>query len=134
MSIKLILDQNLRAETLPFLRGMGLDVTSTRELGMETTSDEEIGAWAADNDRIVMTFDSDFGDIRAFPPGSNPGVIRLRIEPQTTEVIHPVLEALFSDIDHEKLRGALTIVTRSRIRIRRGRNRSGHHSTDGSEA
>jgi predicted nuclease of predicted toxin-antitoxin system len=120
MSVKLLLDQNMRSDTLEFLRSLGLDATSTRELGMHTATDAEIARWAAENDRIVMTFDSDFGGIRTFPIGSAPGVIRLRIEPQTTEVVHPVLEALFRTIEHESLRRALTTVTRSKIRIRRG--------------
>lgn len=118
MALKLLLDQNLRVETLPFLRGLGLDVVSTRELGMATTVDDAIAQWAADNDRIVVTFNHHFGDLHA-PLGGNPGVIRLRIEPQTLEVVHPVLQFLFSTIPHAKLRGTLTTVTRDKIRIRK---------------
>jgi len=39
MSIKLLLDQNLRVETVQFLRRLGLDAVSTRELGMELATD-----------------------------------------------------------------------------------------------
>ncbi|MBM3211545.1 hypothetical protein FJZ33_04940 [Candidatus Poribacteria bacterium] len=73
MNIKLLLDQNLRIETLQFLRDMGLDVISTRELGMDNATDQEIAEFAITHDRIVVTFDHDFGDIRDFPVGSNPG-------------------------------------------------------------
>lgn len=127
MSVKLLLDQNLRIETLQFLRDLALDVVSTRELGMGRATDQDIAQWAITQDRIIVTFNHDFGDIRNFPVGSNPGVIRLRIEPQTLEVVHPVLEALFSSVEHEKLKGALTIVTRNKVRIRRavdGRNQT----------
>ena len=119
MSIKLLLDQNLRVETLEFLRSLNLDVTSTRELDLKKATDDEIMEVATEKDRIVVTFNSDFGDIRVYPPGSCPGVIRLRIEPQTIEVVHPVLEHLFSSIEHEELKGTLTTVTRDKIRIRR---------------
>ncbi len=118
MSIKLLLDQNLRTETLHFLRSLGLDVTSTRELGMSAATDQEIAQYAISHNRIVVTFDHDFGDIRDFPVGSNPGVIRLRIEPQILEVVHPILKYLFDNVEHEKLKGALTIVTNSKIRTR----------------
>lgn len=119
MSLKLFLDQNLRVETVEFLRQLGLDVISTRELGLSRATDGEIAAVAIAQDRIFMTFNHDFVDIRDFPVGSNPGVIRLRIEPQTPEVVHPVLEALFRTVPHDRLKGALTIVTRSKVRIRR---------------
>jgi predicted nuclease of predicted toxin-antitoxin system len=79
VSAKLLLDQSLRAETLEFLRGLGLDVTSTRELAMGQATDDEIAEWAARNGRIVVTFNHHFGDVRQFPPGRSPGVIRLRI-------------------------------------------------------
>ena len=120
MRLKLLLDQNVRADTLPFLRGLGLDATSTRELGMERATDDEISAWASENGHIVVTFNEDFADIRSFAFGENPGVIRLRIEPQTTEVVHPVLEALLRDIPHQQFMGALTIVSPTKVRIRRG--------------
>jgi len=117
--MKLLLDQNIRSETLDFLRDLELDVTSTRELKIERLSDDEIMEIAKELNRIVVTFNSDFGDIRYFPPGSHPGVIRLKIEPQILEVVHPILKYLFKTVKHTDLENALTIVTESKIRIRK---------------
>lgn len=119
MRIAYLLDENLRDETLAFLRGLGLDVTSVREQCLHGASDAELQEWACENGRIVVTFNADFADIRSVPPGANPGVIRLRIEPQTIEVVHPVLAALFRTVPHGDFAHALTTVTNSRVRIRR---------------
>jgi predicted nuclease of predicted toxin-antitoxin system len=94
-------------------------IKGTRILVNSILSQQDIAPWATAQNRIIVTFNHDFGDIRDFPVGSNPGVIRLRIEPQTLEVVHPVLETLFSNVEHEKLKGALTIVTRNKVRVRR---------------
>ncbi len=87
--MRLLLDQNLSPETSLFLREeLGLDVTDTRELAIQGASDAEIAEYAARDQRIVVTFDTDFGDIREFQPGKYPGVIRLKVHPQTIDVLH----------------------------------------------
>jgi predicted nuclease of predicted toxin-antitoxin system len=117
VKLRLFLDQNLRVETKDFLAGLGLDVISTRDLGMERAPDDGILAVARAQDRILITFNADFSDPRALASG-HPGVIRLRIEPQTIEVVHPILERLFRTLSEERLRGALVTVTPVRVRIR----------------
>ena len=116
--LKLLLDQNVRVETKPFLEGLGFDVVTTRDLGMARAPDAEIAAVAKVQGRIVMTFNADFADLRELGPG-HPGVIRLRIEPQTSESVHPVLDALFRTVNTERFKGALVTVTSARVRIRR---------------
>jgi predicted nuclease of predicted toxin-antitoxin system len=118
MSVTFLLDQNIRADTLEFLRTLGLDVTSTRELGLQQASDDEIAKVARDIDAVIVTFNMDFADIRFYPLGAHAGVSRLRIEPQTIEVVHPILENLFTTIPGEQFQGALTTGTKDKIRIR----------------
>jgi len=118
MSVKFLLDQNIRADTLEFLRTLGLDVTSTRELGLEQAADDEIVKIAQTLGAVTITFNMDFADIRFYPPSAHSGVIRLRIEPQTIEVVHPILKNLFTTIPHDQFKGALTTVTKDKIRIR----------------
>jgi predicted nuclease of predicted toxin-antitoxin system len=120
VALRLLLDQNLSPETSRFPREeMGFDVNDTRQLGLEAASDTEIAEYAAREGRIVVPFDSDFGDIREFQPGDNPGVIRLKIHPQTTELLHPILRDFFSKVSETDLRGALVTVEPGFYRIRR---------------
>ena len=122
MPLRLLLDPNLSPETTRFLRDdLKLDVTDTREHGLQTADDQAIAEFAQRTERVVVTFNGDFGDVRDYPPENYPGVIRLRIHPQTTEILHPVLKQFFEKIAEVDLRGALIIVDRRHYRIRRKR-------------
>jgi predicted nuclease of predicted toxin-antitoxin system len=50
-----LLDQNLRQTTTEYLRGLGFDAVSTRDLGLEYASDDEILTVASKLGRIVMS-------------------------------------------------------------------------------
>ncbi len=118
-SIRFLLDQNLRVQTKEFLRKLGYDAVDKRNLGLEQATDQEIMDVASQQDRIVITYNSDFADIREFPPGDYPGVIRLRIHPQTDEMLYPRLEELLRRVGAEKLRGALVVLDNVKARLRR---------------
>jgi predicted nuclease of predicted toxin-antitoxin system len=117
--MRLLLDQNLRVQTKTFLRELGYDVIDTRDLGLMRASDREIAEVAKREDRIIVTYNSDFGDIRHFPPGQHSGIIRLRIHPQTEEILHPRLKEFLESVDAEQLQGALVILDNFKARIRR---------------
>jgi predicted nuclease of predicted toxin-antitoxin system len=117
--MRFLLDQNLRVQTKEFLRNLGHDVVDTRDLGLARATDREIAEVAARENRIIITYNSDFGDIREFPPGSYPGIIRLRTYPQTEEVLHPRLKELLESVSAKQLKGALAILNNVKVRIRR---------------
>jgi predicted nuclease of predicted toxin-antitoxin system len=80
-------------------------------------SDEEVAALCADQQRILLTFDKDFGELifrRGLPAGS--GVVLFRITPNSPEeAAHVVLALVESQPD---LGGSFCVVTRDRIRVR----------------
>ncbi|MCS7282831.1 MAG: DUF5615 family PIN-like protein [Anaerolineae bacterium] len=119
--MRLLLDQNLRVQTKEFPRQLGYDVVDTRDSGLSRATDREIAEAAMREDRIIVTYNSDFGDVRDFPPGSYPGVIRLRVHPQTDEVLHPRLAEFLSSVKPEQLRGALVVLDNVKARIRKPR-------------
>lgn len=68
-----------------------------------------------------MTLDEDFADQRSFPVGTHAGIVRLRTWPTTVEETSAALERLLAVTRDEELRGALVIMDRQRIRVRRAR-------------
>ena len=119
MALRFFLNHNLSPETTNLFRSLGFDATDTREHGLEMVSDLEIAAYAALESRIVVTFDTDFGDIRDFPPGRYPGVIRLKLPVQTLEVLHPILLEFFGKVAEADLVGALVTLEPGFYRVRR---------------
>ena len=116
--MRLFCDQNIMKETVGFLRELGHDVVSTREAGIQHGSDSEILEYAVQNDRFLVTHNTDFGDLRLFPPETHSGIIRLRINDQTADSLHPVLKSAFERLKRKDLAGKLVTVKPGSIRIR----------------
>ena len=111
-------DQNIMVETVEFLRRQGHDVLSTRDVGLALAPDEKVMAFAIEDNRILLTYNADFGDIRLFPVGTHAGIIRLRVTQQTAEVLHPILERALGQLADRDLSGKLITVTKTAVRIR----------------
>ncbi|TVL96555.1 MAG: hypothetical protein CV087_23670 [Candidatus Brocadia sp. WS118] len=116
--MKFLLDENLRPETLDFLRALGYDVDDVRQAGLSGADDETIAVYAKQTNRIIITFNYDFADMTQVFPHDLPGIIRLRIEPQIPGIIHPRLKHLLDHYSSARILGHLVTVTLSRIRFR----------------
>lgn len=82
--------------------------------------DEELFAWAQQQRALIITFDEDFADQRAFPLGSHAGIIRLHVWPTSIEETQRALDRLLTEVADAELARALVIIDREAIRIRRG--------------
>lgn len=114
----LFCDQNIMVETVTFLRQSGHNIISTRDVGLALAPDDVVLAFAIKENRILLTYNADFGDIRLFPVGTHAGIIRLRVTQQTAECLHPVLENALNQLADKDLSGKLVTVTKTAIRIR----------------
>jgi predicted nuclease of predicted toxin-antitoxin system len=72
---RFLVDHNVHAETVPFLREDGWNAVTVDEVGLASHSDEDVLAYAQRDDRILITHDRDFLDDRRFPPHRNPGLV-----------------------------------------------------------
>lgn len=98
------------------LRKAGWDVFSIAE-ACPGVPDEEVAALCANQRRILLTFDKDFGELvyrRGLPAGS--GVVLFRVRPESPEDAAQVALALV--VSQPDLRGLFCVVTRDRIRVR----------------
>jgi predicted nuclease of predicted toxin-antitoxin system len=118
--LKLLLDQNLSPATAQFLKDLGLEAYDIRERGLSGASDEQIYAHAAKESLTLVTFDITFSR-RYIADRDLAGLILLRLHPQTTEILHPVLADLFSRFGESKFSGCIAVVERQRYRFRKVR-------------
>jgi len=69
-------------------------------------------------DRILITFDRGFSNIRAYAPESHPGFVVFRLKSQDKPHVLSVSARLIEAFHQHDLNGELWIVYESRIRIR----------------
>ena len=79
------LDQMLRLEVARALNDEGYDVLRATEVGQERADDFQILQTAINEDRILITLDHHFGDWVILPLSEHTGVIRLQINPTTSQ-------------------------------------------------
>ena len=113
-NIKLYLDQMLQAHIARVLRDEGFDVLRVSETGQSRADDEQVLKKANDDNRILITLDEHFGDWAILPLSRHPGVIRLKVNPTTSDnilrILLPFLRRLFPD----KIENHLVILSSSR--------------------
>ena len=82
--LRLYLDQMLRHEVAQALRVEGHDVLRATEVGQARADDHQILQKAISEKRVLVTLDEHFGDWLILPLSEHSGVIRLKINPTTS--------------------------------------------------
>jgi predicted nuclease of predicted toxin-antitoxin system len=74
---KVKLDEHLPYGLAALLRARDIDADTVADEGLSGATDPEVLAAAHGEGRMVLTLDRGFGDIRAYPPGTHPGIGRV---------------------------------------------------------
>jgi predicted nuclease of predicted toxin-antitoxin system len=71
--VKLKLDENVHTDVAPALRALGHDVLTVHDQGLAGHPDADIARAVQQEQRVLVTFDLDFADIRRYPPSRSSG-------------------------------------------------------------
>lgn len=117
--MKLLLDANLSPEVGRRLKEAGHDAIHVGDIGLLTATDPEILQAAAQEERILLTADSDFGALLALGSLASPSVLLLRsadhLRPtEQAELIGANLPQIAEDLE----KGAIVSLTSDRLRVR----------------
>lgn len=116
--MKIKLDENLPIDASIALSDAGHDVQTVFDEDLAGRPDEYLVQKCRDENRALITLDSDFSDIRIYPPSEYFGIIVLRLKSQDKANILAVLSRLIKIISEEIVERHLLIVDEKRIRIR----------------
>ena len=111
------LDENLPSEMAELFAEAGHDAVTVFDQQMGGAKDPDLAAICLREDRILMTLDTDFTDVRAYPPQHFPGIVVFRPSRQSRDYLLEIGTGLLLELT-TSLRGQLWIVEDSRIRIR----------------
>ncbi len=115
--LRFLADENLPRATVDLLKEAGLDILSIAQLqpGM---ADTEVLQLAADEDRLLITFDRDFGALAyATSIDTPPGIVLLRFHPASPTEPGELFLKVFENQEIQ-LQGKMTVVERRQIRQR----------------
>lgn len=118
--MRFLVDASLPRSAAVLLRRLGHDAVDVRDVGMRSAADDTIAAHAKRNGYVLVTRDSDFADIRNYPPSDYAGILVLKLHEDATAVqVVKLLETFASREDLlAHLSGRLAILEAWRVRFR----------------
>jgi predicted nuclease of predicted toxin-antitoxin system len=100
------------------LQKEGHDVADVVVEDLAGEDDPPVLRSAAKEDRILITFDMDFADIRQYPPGTHAGIVVFRLRDQRWKTLEGPARRSLTESNLEKLKHGLAIVNETRIRYK----------------
>ena len=109
--MRLYLDQMFNIRVADALRAEGYDVLRASEIGQARADDKEILQKSIADNRILITLDDHFGDWVILPISRHTGVIRIKVNPTTSEKIIGILLPFLRTHRQEEFKDHLVIVS-----------------------
>jgi predicted nuclease of predicted toxin-antitoxin system len=118
--MKFLVDNALSPDVAALLTAAGHDAVHVRSLALQTATDDVVFRAAIDQQRVLVSADTDFGTILTMRQQNQPSVVLLRhgVPRHPAEQVALLLANLptvAADLDA----GAIVVFRRDRIRVRR---------------
>ncbi|MFH1706510.1 MAG: DUF5615 family PIN-like protein [Planctomycetota bacterium] len=119
--MQFFVDEDLPRSIAGIIARHGYTVTDIRDTDLRGADDRVIAAHARTHGLCIVTGDSDFADIRNYPPGRYHGIVVVRVPYLATTKTISELVTYFISQKHlvHQLPGRLAIVEAGRVRFRR---------------
>ena len=116
--MKFKIDENLPVEVAEVLRQAGYEAATVYDQNLAGEIDRTLALVCQSEQRALVTLDTDFADIRTYPPGQYSGLVVLRLKQQDKGSVLKVIVRLVKALTTEELERYLWIVDEKRIRVR----------------
>lgn len=118
--MRFLVDANLSPRVALLLNGEGFESVHVGDVDLLTATDRAILDYAAENGLVIISADSDFGELLAVSRGAiRPSVVLLRSADRLTpDQQAAILAANLAQVADELKTGALVSLARGRVRVR----------------
>ena len=116
--MKFKIDENLPVEVAELFRQAGYNAMTVLEENLSGAADAILAGICQKELRVLITLDTDFADIRTYPPKEFSGLIVLRLKHQDKNSILEIINRLIRILPIEPIKSQMWIVEEDRIRIR----------------
>lgn len=116
--MRFLADMGVSIQVVEWLRTNGHDAAHLRDERLQRLPNGEIFRKAGREQRIVLTFDLDFGEILAASEGQIVSVILFRLRNTRADFVIQRLDDVLNQSSDELLKGAIIVVEGARHRVR----------------
>ena len=112
------IDENMPVEAAELLKQEGYDVVTIFGQNLVGTSDANLVKVCQKEERVLVTLDADFADIRTYRPEKFSGIIVMRLNRQDKNHVLEVFKRSMLLFKREPVDKRLWVVEKDRVRIR----------------
>lgn len=116
--MRIVADVHISPLTVQHLNELGHDAVRANAVLPGNAPDHEIVAWAATNERVVITQDLGFAGIVALSGATRPSIVTLRLSDSRVETVNRILETVLPRVEELIVAGAVVTVEDARVRVR----------------
>ncbi|MFL6125243.1 DUF5615 family PIN-like protein [Actinophytocola sp.] len=118
--MKFLIDNNLSPQVAGLLREGGHDAVHVRDYGMQAAPDHEVLSRARDEDRVLISADTDFGLLLSRLHTAAPSVILVRrLVGRRAKDMTEIILANLGPVADDLATGAIVVLGDETVRVRR---------------
>lgn len=116
--MRLLVDEALSRRVAHLLQAAGHDAVHVGDLALLGEPDDRIMSATTSEDRILVSADTDFGELLALGRHRKPSVILVRRAPHKPEQQAAMIISSLRDLEGPLATGAIAVIVGDRIRVR----------------
>jgi len=117
--MRFLLDAGVPRTIQNFLETLGFDALRLSQTKLWNATDEKVFSWAQKENRIIVTRDKGFGDIRSYPPGKHAGIIIIKDPNLSAAKIAEIFRSAWAEMKRADFERNLIIIDRKKVRLRK---------------